>query len=182
MQLETLMRLISPVALGAVLAGCDAQLPDSGGSSAGKTSEAQSASESEAVDSGNAGEERSRADDVPNPGDVAPVTAEGREFTANDPVKGRRSRGVGGYAGAVFGARFWAEHQIIIDQIKHALQLYWAEHGNYPKSHEEFMDKIIKFNQIQLPELPPDQEYIYVSEEGQDGLHIRRKETQEIVE
>jgi len=93
-----------------------------------------------------------------------PVTtepAEPREFTANDPKKGKQVRSVGGYAGAVFGARFWAEHQIIIDNIKHTLDLYNAEHGNYPKTHEEFMSKIIAANQITLPKLDAGQEYIY---------------------
>lgn len=91
--------------------------------------------------------------------------ADPREFTANDPKKGKKSRGVGGYAGAVFGARFWAEHQMIINNINHALQLYNATHGNYPKTHDEFMEEIIKFNQIKLPELDEGIEYIYDPED-----------------
>ena len=96
---------------------------------------------------------------------AATEPAQPREFTANDPKRGKRSRGVGGYAGAVFGARFWAEHQMIINNIKHALDLYNAEHGNYPKTHEEFMEKIIDANQIALPELDEGQEYIYDPED-----------------
>ena len=115
--------------------------------------------------------------DIPDPGDVAQVTDEPREFTANDPMKGRRSRAAGGYLGAVAGARFWAEHQIIINQIKQALQLYWAEKGDYPQTQEEFMQKIIKLNQIQLPELMADEEYVYVPEEGINGLQIRKKQS-----
>jgi hypothetical protein len=91
--------------------------------------------------------------------------AQPQEFTANDPKRGKRSRAVGGYAGAVFGARFWAEHQMIINNIKHALDLYNAEHGNYPKTHEEFMEKIIATNQIALPELDEGQEYLYDPED-----------------
>jgi hypothetical protein len=96
---------------------------------------------------------------------AATEPAQSQEFTANDPKRGKRSRSVGGYAGAVFGARFWAEHQMIINNIKHGLDLYNAEHGNYPKTHEEFMEKIIDANQIALPELDEGQEYIYDPED-----------------
>ncbi len=98
---------------------------------------------------------------------------EPREFTANDPKRGKKSRAVGGYAGAVFGARFWAEHQMIINQIKHALDLYNAEHGFYPKTEKEFEEKIIQFNQIQLPELDEVQEYIY--DPADHTLKVQRK-------
>jgi len=156
--------LIGGCCLMAVTIGCDTpQLPNSGGGSSTASSSDADAGSSDS--------------DIPDPGDVAPVPDEGREFTANDPLRGRRSRSVGGYAGAVFGARFWAEHQMIINQVKHALNLYWGEHGEYPQSHEEFMDKVIKFNQIQLPELMDNQEYFYDPEEGQDGLLVRPKQT-----
>ncbi len=51
--------------------------------------------------------------------------------------------------------------------IKQALELYKGEHGFYPKTHEEFMDKVIKFNNISLPELPAGQRYIYDPEQAQ---------------
>ena len=111
---------------------------------------------------------------LPDPGDVAPVTDQPREFTAKDPVKGRRSRAAGGYLGAVGGARFWAEHQMIINNINHALQLFNAQEGRFPKSHEEFMQRIIQANNIQLPELVEGDEYVYVPEEAEKGLQIRR--------
>jgi hypothetical protein len=54
-------------------------------------------------------------------------------------------------------------------QIPQAMQLYKAMNDNEaPKTHEEFMEKIINANQIVLPELPAGQKYIYdpkVSEE-----------------
>ena len=104
-----------------------------------------------------------------SPPEEAEVTetepAEPQEFTANDPKKGKSSRSAGGYAGAVFGARFWAEHQMTINLIKKGLSLYNAEHGNYPKTHDEFMEKIIDDGQIQLPELDQGQEYIYDPED-----------------
>lgn len=114
---------------------------------------------------------------VPNPGDVPPVTDDPRPVDAKDPVKGRRSRAAGGYLGAVGAARFWAEHKLIYDSITHALNLYNAEHGRFPSSHDEFMEKIVRFNNINLPELIEGEEYIYLPEEGEQGLQIRKTPT-----
>jgi hypothetical protein len=46
-------------------------------------------------------------------------------------------------------------------QIPHAMNLYKASTGHAPKTHQEFMEQIIKAGQIPLPELPPGDEYIY---------------------
>ena len=46
-------------------------------------------------------------------------------------------------------------------EIPHALNLYKALEGNAPKSHDEFMEKIIKANNIALPELPEGHKYVY---------------------
>ena len=99
------------------------------------------------------------------PAAEAPAANEPKEFTNKDSKKGKKSRQAGGYLGAVGSARFTAENSMIINNIKHALNLYQAEHGRYPKTHEEFMEKIIKFNKIQLPELEADEEYFYDPEE-----------------
>jgi hypothetical protein len=48
--------------------------------------------------------------------------------------------------------------------VQHAIDLYEAEHGEKPKTYEEFMDVIIKKGKpdgIQLPMLPYYQEYGY---------------------
>jgi hypothetical protein len=104
-----------------------------------------------------------------------PVTSTPRPFNSHDPIKGRRSRDAGGYLGAAAGARFHAEYQMLINNAKHANQLYWAEHGDWPQSNEEFMEKIIEFNKLVLPELEPHHEYIYVPEQAEVGLQIRLK-------
>ncbi len=57
-------------------------------------------------------------------------------------------------------------------QIPQALALYQAEHGHWPKTEEEFMDKIVKFNGLELPELPVGHEYVYDPDQGQ--LMVRR--------
>lgn len=91
--------------------------------------------------------------------------SEPKEFTPRDGKKGKKSREAGGYLGAVGSARFTAENSMTINLYKHALDLYWGTNGYYPKTHDEFMEKIIKFNQIQLPELDEGVEYIYDPED-----------------
>ncbi len=46
-------------------------------------------------------------------------------------------------------------------QIPSAVKLFAATEGRKPRSHDEFMNKIIKFNNIQLPTLPAGQTYVY---------------------
>ena len=45
--------------------------------------------------------------------------------------------------------------------IDHALSLYYATNGHYPKTHDDFMTQVIKANRIQLPKLPAGAEYQY---------------------
>jgi hypothetical protein len=46
-------------------------------------------------------------------------------------------------------------------EIPYAVKLYEAEKGSDIKTHDEFMEKIIKANMIQLPELPEGHKYVY---------------------
>ena len=46
-------------------------------------------------------------------------------------------------------------------QIPEAMKLFKAMEDRAPKSHEEFMEKIIKSNHIRLPELPEGHRYFY---------------------
>jgi len=52
-------------------------------------------------------------------------------------------------------------------QVPHALNLFKALEGRFPKSHEEFMEKIVKANNIQLPELPEGAVYHFNTEKGE---------------
>lgn len=101
----------------------------------------------------------------PNPNEPPAVTDAPREVSDLDPAKGKKSRAAGGYLGAVAGARFYAEHSMIFNNMKHSLDLFNASEGRYPNSHEEFMTAIIQANQIALPELDPGVEYIYDPED-----------------
>ena len=55
--------------------------------------------------------------------------------------------------------------KLSILQIQQAVDLYNAEHGRYPKDYREFMDEIIKANNIALPVLPNYQKYGYDEKE-----------------
>jgi hypothetical protein len=102
-----------------------------------------------------------------NPNEPPAVDGAPREVTALDPAKGKKSRAAGGYFGAIGGARFYAEHSMIFNNMKHSLDLFNASEGRYPNSHEEFMAAIIQANQIALPELDPGVEYLYDPEDHQ---------------
>jgi hypothetical protein len=65
---------------------------------------------------------------------------------------------------ALFNTREKAVFEI---QIPHALNLYKALEGDFPKTHEEFMEKIIKANAIQLPELKPGMQYRFRPDLGE---------------
>lgn len=90
-----------------------------------------------------------------------PVVEEPQVVTSKTPKRGRLLHDRGSYLSAVGSARFTAEHQTILNNVRHALDLYRAEHGEFPKSHEEFMTRIIEANSIVLPELEEGYEYWY---------------------
>lgn len=52
-------------------------------------------------------------------------------------------------------------------QIPEAMKLFQATEGRLPKSHEEFMERIVKENQIHLPLLPEGHKYIYDPQRGE---------------
>jgi hypothetical protein len=104
-----------------------------------------------------------------------PATDVPRKFDKHDPIQGRQSTAVGGVAGNM-GAALSAKHQGFIIAIDQANQLYWPQNDfSYPKSHEEFMTEVVALalNGQALPEIPEDEEYIYVPEQGEVGLQIR---------
>src|SRR5687768_15163128 len=59
---------------------------------------------------------------------------------------------------ALFSTKEFIAYEI---QVKHALNLYEAYEGRAPKDHDEFMEKIIKANMIELPVLPDGHKYVY---------------------
>ncbi len=76
--------------------------------------------------------------------------------------------GVGKMVSAPVSAFFAVKERVAFDiQIPQALGLFRASEGRFPKSHQEFMDKIIKANQIKLPELPEGMVYRFNTELGE---------------
>lgn len=51
--------------------------------------------------------------------------------------------------------------QLSKTSIAHALELFHATEGRYPQSHQEFMERIIRENNIRLPVLPAGKQYQY---------------------
>lgn len=79
--------------------------------------------------------------------------------------------GKGQYAPGIIttpiAAYFSVRERVVFDiQIASAMNLYKATNGYYPKTHEEFMQKIVKQNMIQLPKLRTGDSYVYVPEKA----------------
>jgi hypothetical protein len=67
---------------------------------------------------------------------------------------------------------FQVKQRVVFEiQIPQAMQLYEASNGRGPKSHDEFMNKIIRDNNIVLPELPEGAEYQYHPESKELWVH-----------
>jgi hypothetical protein len=71
---------------------------------------------------------------------------------------------ISGPAATLFNVKQKAVLEI---QIPQALQLFQASEGRFPKSHEEFMQKIVEYNRLVLPELPEGAVYHFNTEKGQ---------------
>jgi hypothetical protein len=143
------------LSLTVLLAGCSSESENRGSQSMGDLA---------ALLDNNAGSATAPSDTSPTATTQLATSAAALEpqvVTAKTPKKGRTLHDQGSYLSAVGSARFRAEHQMTLHLVTHALNLYWGEHGYYPKSHEEFMVKIVKPNDIVLPELEEGYEYWY---------------------
>lgn len=109
------------------------------------------------------------------PSDAGAAAQPGMEKVEADVGVGKKGRSldeydsgvegaIAGPAKAYFGFR---EKAIFQMQIPQAMQFYKAENGTNPKTHDEFMSKIIQANQINLPELPQGQKYVYDPEKAE---------------
>jgi hypothetical protein len=88
--------------------------------------------------------------------------------TVDDFVRGQILRDSEHAMSRLAGAIPTTEQRMLLEvQIPQALNLYRAEKGYFPKSHDIFMRDIIAFNQLKLPQLKPGYEYWFDSETGQ---------------
>ncbi|MEX2306304.1 MAG: hypothetical protein WD738_01850 [Pirellulales bacterium] len=157
------MRLIGLfLVLALIIAGCDSSSAPGGGASMNELASAASAQKAAEDEKA---QEKAEADlkaEEAAKAAAGPPAPRIEVVTSHSPKKGRTLEG-GGYLSIVAGTRFWAEHQIILNNILHATRLWEAEHGRYPKTQEEFMREIIEPNEpaTALPELPEGWEYYY---------------------
>ncbi len=114
------------------------------------------------------------ANNTPAPPPVqqqAPPPAEPRVAEVGVGIKGRSLEGETGISKIIAAPAvtlFRTRERVVFEiQIPQAMQLFEASEGRPPKSNDEFMEKIIKFNNIPLPELPKGQVYRYNPEDKQ---------------
>lgn len=82
------------------------------------------------------------------------------EVSKEDFQKGSKIKS-DGYLSSVARARQQVPERMQLMMVTHALNLFYGLEGRYPKSQDEFMEKVVKANQIQLPELQEPYEYFY---------------------
>ena len=105
---------------------------------------------------------KKKQDDEPIQKVIGEVTQEVGEFKpgeaeVSDLAVKSNANPIQAYAG---GARYAIAQTAKLGVTK-ALQLFNALEGRYPKDHQEFMEKVIKANGIQLPVLPGKRRYQY---------------------
>ena len=100
----------------------------------------------------------------PAPGSATAAPAETPSANAVKAEAGVGKKGRGYGAGMIttpVAAYFSIQERLAFDQVAHAMDLYKATNDHAPKSHEEFMEKIIKENGVKLPQLPAGERYLY---------------------
>ncbi len=102
--------------------------------------------------------------------DAPPVPAETGDVQRKPATVGVGKRGHG-YGGGPFStpiATLFRTKELIAFnlQVQPAMNMYRALNGHFPKSHDEFMEKIIKENHIQLPDLSAGERYVYDPEKA----------------
>ncbi len=98
-----------------------------------------------------------------------PVTPPNVERTVVRPgVTGRGQTLGSGPISTPLKVYFTIGERVVFDmQIPHTMNIYRALNGHFPKSHEEFMEKVIKANGLKLPELRTAEErYVYLPEKA----------------
>ncbi len=110
---------------------------------------------------------RTEADRLASSG-LTPVTPE-------DMVRGKKMKS-GGMLQTTLKAGVVAEQKLNMIQWRQALDLYAAMNNlDYPKTHEEFMEKVIEANGITLEPLLEPYEYIYNPEESDLNKRVKQE-------
>lgn len=96
------------------------------------------------------------------------TTSTPRKVHFKDPKHGKLSRRDGGALGSIVKNIPGVEYKTLFMMIDYNLNIYDADKGHFPKSHEEFMeDYLPQFYPaaLPLPELEPGDAYIYDPED-----------------
>ncbi len=97
-------------------------------------------------------------------GEPPMTTSTPREVHFKDPKHGKLSRRDGGALGSVVEKIPSVEHKTVFMMIAYNLNIFDADKGHFPKSHEEFMEVYLPQYYpaaLPLPELESGDEYIY---------------------
>lgn len=104
-------------------------------------------------------------------GDDSAIKMQAQQAVAGVGKEGQRFKDDTGVAKMMTGplsALANVKQKVVLEiQVKQAIDLFKAQEGRFPKSHEEFMEKCITFNRIQLPELPEGHVYRFNTEKGE---------------
>lgn len=102
---------------------------------------------------------------------AAPTTVTAQKAVAGVGKKGQSLNDNTGIARAITAGPAtllnFQQKAVLEIQIPQALQLFNATEGRLPKSHEEFMQKIVEANRLVLPELPAGGVYRFNTEKGE---------------
>lgn len=90
----------------------------------------------------------------------------GSEVRPEDMKRGSKMT-QGGYLQTVLKGGVRAEQRLNLFVVQDALNKFWGFEGRYPKDHDEFMEKVIEFNGIELEPLQEPYEYYYNAEDHQ---------------
>lgn len=104
------------------------------------------------------------------PASDQPAAAPGGTTEVASATSGAKGRDYGGpgFVTTPIQAYFRADARINLLSMANALKIYKAGHNDKgPKTHEEFMEVIVKENGIDLPVLPVGEEYVYDPEKEQ---------------
>jgi hypothetical protein len=124
----------------------------------------------------------------PDEGEGAPKTSPPKREPGEAKVEQRKAEFGVGAKGHDYGpgalttplsVHFTIQERIVFEvKIPKAMQLFKATENRAPKSQEEFMQKIVKDNDIALPELPFGDRYVYDPKAGELMVQTTRASAQ----
>ena len=155
-------RVVLALCLGSIAVGCVPQI--------GQRPAADSGSTGSAATAGNAS---GQGVDSVSPGSGSQPAFEQVPAQAGVGIKGRSLDEHEGALVTPAKTLFKVRERVVFEiQIPQAMALFQASEGNYPATHDEFMERIVNANNIKLPALP--EQHVYVYDPESHELLVRR--------